>query len=77
MSATSCEENSAGFQTNKIDALIAAHQASRENGLGYAFACQWSLNRWTVEARKPGMRPSIYGRPAEVVECRDGREFFA
>jgi hypothetical protein len=61
----------------KSDALIAAHRASRENGLGYAFAVEWTSNRWSVETRKPLMRPMVSGKPGQVIECRDGREFFA
>lgn len=69
------EEKTASLD-NKSDALTQAHRASRQNGLGYAFAVQWP-DHWTVETRKPLFRPSIHGRPAEVIECRAGQEFCA
>lgn len=66
------------FHETKLDAVMAAKKAARENSLGYAFAAQWSMNRWSVETRKPMLRPPINGRTAELIECRkDGSELLA
>ena len=58
---------------NKIDATIAATNAARTNGYGYAFAVEWA-DHWSVEPRKPCFRGSKDGRPTEVVECRENGE---
>lgn len=61
----------------KIDAQIAAGNAARSNGLGYAFAVEW-IDHWSVEIRKPMLRASKNGRLTEVIECRaEGGKYFA
>lgn len=66
------------FYETKIDCVIAAKREARSNERGYAYATQWSGNRWTVEPKKPFMRPTIFGKPAELIEVRaDGQELLA
>ncbi len=55
---------------SKIDAQIAATNAARSNGYGYAFAVQWA-DHWSVEIRKPNFRGYVNGRISEVIECRE------
>lgn len=55
------------------DAILAAHKASRENQLGYAFAIQWPLGHSTVETRKPSLRSA----QMRVICCERGTETLA